>query len=111
MMYGLFMNMMRDRAERVDLVATAYTAEALVAYMEQHRVEPYQDGSTSSFGGTLNKVFAPGSPLEYYNPPFDLTPDAVTSFGEGIQTVPSREEYIAHFAAIWDNDVGAKRID
>jgi len=110
-MYGLCLNMMRDRAERVDLVATAATPEALCAFMDQHKVEEYSDGSTSAFSGTLRKTFAAGSPLEYYNPPFSIEVDNPGVFGDGIISIMSREDAIQRAAENWDNEVASKRID
>lgn len=61
-MFILNMNPMTGRAENCTPVARAETKEALLAFIESEKVEPYQDGPWS-------KCFRRGGPLEWFNPP------------------------------------------
>lgn len=69
-MYILQLNPMTDKYERLSAVACAETAEALSAFVESERVEPYSDGDGLNMcGGALTKYFRKGGPLEFFNPP------------------------------------------
>lgn len=111
MLYGLYLNMMRDLAERIDLVAVAESPERLVEWMEEQKADKeYQDGSTSAFGGLLTKTFRPGTALEYYNPPSSLELNKINSFNDGIWSIPSRQDYMEGAGQDWDLRFKAKMI-
>ena len=69
--YGLLLNDMRGCYEYQHLVAIASRYEALADYLQMNRVEPYYDenGGSDDYGNSHSyyKVFAKGSPLEWYN--------------------------------------------
>lgn len=69
--YGLLLNDMRGCYENQHLVALASSREALADYLRMNRVEPYYDenGGVDDYGNSHSyyKVFAKGSPLEWYN--------------------------------------------
>ena len=77
-MWVLQLNDMRaSQIEIVHPVARAETREALQAFMDRERVEPYNDER-------WGKSFRQGGPLEWCNPPF--------SGDRAIVHVGSREE-------------------
>ena len=74
-MWVLFLNDMRmSNIENVEAVARASTREALQAFVESQRVEPYSDGRWL-------KNFAVGGPLEWYNPPFTFHEESFIDVG------------------------------
>jgi len=87
-MFVLVMNPMQGRAEGRTEVARAETREALIAFHERLRVEPYTDDNR------WHKTFRRGSPLEWFNP---LTPseleEGYSSFGHGIFDVGTEEDH------------------
>lgn len=116
-LYGLFLNMMRDHSDRIDLVAVADSIEKLKIWADYQRAEvEYQDGTLSAFGGVLTKTYKKGSALEYYNPPenWDLQGDEDRGFRPGVTGLPSRDEWIRQAAESaarqWDTRVALKRI-
>lgn len=84
--YGLVLNMMRDRMERADLVACSDSLEELKQFEAGERVDEYVDGGFSGFDGgsqKFRKVYRKGGPLEWYNPP-DSMDRADPDFGHGV---------------------------
>lgn len=63
-MFVLELNDMRSsKIEHLNPVARAESKEALLAFMEVEKVEPYKDGQ-------WGKCFKKGGWLEWYNPPY-----------------------------------------
>ncbi len=111
-MYALYLNMMRDRAERMDLLAISEDLKRLQDYVRGEQVEPYQDVSSSGFGDgnqTFYKAFRQGGPLEWYNPPSGLNLEDGNSFTGGIRKIPNRQEYMEQAGRDWDRFVGQTR--
>jgi hypothetical protein len=105
-MYALYLNMMRDRAERMDLLATSEDLQRLQDYVHNELVQPYDDeGPGGFFNGTqtFHKVYRKGGPLEWYNPPAGLGLENFTSFTGGIRKIPNRQEYMEQAGREWDS--------
>ena len=88
-MFVLAMNQMQGRAETYTEVARAETREALVAFHERLRVDPYTDNR-------WHKAFRKGSPLEWFNPltPSELEGMGTNHFGHGIFDAGTEEEHV-----------------
>ena len=72
----LTLNPMMGKTEDREAVAWAPSKEALQAYIDRERVETYVDDGESAFSGEpsqFTKHFRKGGPLEWFNPPEDLS--------------------------------------
>ncbi len=84
-MFILQLNPMMGNFEQLNPVACSETVEALKAFIESQRVEPYtDDDGAGMIGQRLNKSFRKGGPLEFLNPP---------DRGECIVNVGTAEEW------------------
>lgn len=82
-LYVLYMNHVRDRWEDSTNVAVSTDYQQLVDWVNSFRVEPYRsEKDLQVFGQSFLKVYAEGSPLEYYNAPDSL--DLEQYNGKGI---------------------------
>lgn len=69
-MFVLQLNPMMGHYEQLTAVAAAESAEALQAFVESEKVEPYSDDDGANMcSGKLRKSFRKGGPLEFLNPP------------------------------------------
>jgi hypothetical protein len=94
--YALVLNMMRDRAERADIVAASDSLDELKAFESGERVEPYSDPGYSGFDGgsqTYRKAYRKGGPLEWYNPP-DSMDHADPDFGHGVIVLEMKPRWV-----------------
>ena len=72
LIYALSLSDMRGRVDEQRFVAVSLDPQKLQDWMESFRVEPYVDEPSADLFGcvhTYRKVFAKGSPLEWFNPP------------------------------------------
>lgn len=85
--YKLILNDMRDaHVETCTIAAISTEYEKLVEwYKSQIAPEPWRDGR-------WHKVFAEGTPLEWYNPVYNLELNAYDPFDQGIRDEWVREE-------------------
>lgn len=70
--YVLSLSDMRGQVDRQRIVAWSLDPKKLQDWMESFLVEPYKDEPSADFFGYVRpyqKVFAKGSPLEWFNPP------------------------------------------
>lgn len=70
--YVLSLSDMRGQVDRQRIVAVSLDPQKLQDWMESFLVEPYEDEPSPDFFGYVHpyqKVFAKGSPLEWFNPP------------------------------------------
>lgn len=71
--YLLRLSDMRGPVDRETTVAASMDPRKLQDFMDSFLVEPYTDEPSEDFYGnvhTYRKVFAKGSPLEWFNPPW-----------------------------------------
>lgn len=68
----IIMNDMRGSAENSTEIDQGFAnRQAAIDYINQYKVEPYQDEASTDFYGNkhgYSKTFAKGSPLEWLNP-------------------------------------------
>ncbi|KKL91237.1 hypothetical protein LCGC14_1896700 [marine sediment metagenome] len=103
--WALALNPMRGQVEERVPIARANTKEALQRFLEQEKVEEYDDvGDNSCHPGqphTYTKVFRKGGPLEWFNWPIIAEP-----IGNHFQKVPSEAFYISHAKTEWGQRIG-----
>ena len=83
--WALNMNMMRNRVELVNTVATSYDKQKLIDWVESQKAEtPYSDPTKIDPHdlGSWHKTFKKGSPLEWYNPLPNY--EDIGMYGEGL---------------------------
>jgi hypothetical protein len=118
MTWVLILNDMRGRCEDMRPVARAETKEALLAFLEHERVEPYKDDGMHTIvhdtdtlaqmaGGPVvekipqyywNKTFRKGGPLEWFNPPWGDSPENFVNAG-------TRDDHARRAAERFDRDI------
>lgn len=72
LIYVLSLSDMRGQVDRQRIVAVSLDPQKLQDWMESFLVDPYRDEPSADFFGYVHpyqKVFAKGSPLEWFNPP------------------------------------------
>lgn len=72
LIYVLYLADMRGHVDEESVVAFSRNPLKLQDWMESFLVEPYADEPSADFFGYVHsyrKVFAKGSPLEWFNPP------------------------------------------
>lgn len=101
-MYGVWLNLMRGKAEEVRLVGVADTKEELLIWIKSQQCEPYRDDQWL-------KSFIKGSRLEWYNDVIDYDVQGV--FGEGIKPIMTRQEYMEDHGKYYDSLIEKNRIE
>lgn len=72
LIYLLSLSDMRGQVDRQSIIAFSRDPQKLQDWMESFIVEPYEDEPSADFFGYVHpyqKIFAKGSPLEWFNPP------------------------------------------
>ena len=84
MKYALLLNnMLQPNIENINIVKISENKEELVDWYKSFLTEPYQDGK-------WGKTFKRGSPLEWFNPVYNL--DKLNDFWGGIWEVNDKAE-------------------
>jgi len=94
---------MTSNTEVTVCVALADTREQLEEFLEQERVEPYNEKGQSMFHEgqtTYHKVFKKDGPLEMFNPP-----EASFCEPSGIIEIPSTEEITKYYTNIMNDEL------
>jgi hypothetical protein len=71
-LFSLALADMRGNVDNATLLALFDSADSAETYERSFRVEPYDDEPSEDFFGNVHgfrKVYAKGSPLEWFNPP------------------------------------------
>lgn len=107
--FGLFLNPMTGRCEDRVVVFTAKSQQALLKLLRDNLVEPYEEKGIHPVSGKLDhlyrKTFKKGSPLEWFNPPYELPHD---KYQFGILSIGTEEQHMDRSTQVFHQQVIAK---